>query len=171
MAAKSFVRLVGAKITRIFGVVVSAGSANDGDFPALDAAGKLDVSMMPTGVGVNTKSAVASEALAANDLVDLWNNAGTLNVRKADATIAGKLADGFVKSGVASGASALVYLAGNVITGLSGLTPGTSQYLSTTAGLRTEDVSAYVAGNVVMPVGYSLSATDMMFEPLIDITL
>jgi hypothetical protein len=102
MAAKRYIALVTGRLKQIAAIVVSAGAGNDGDLVALDATGKLDASVMPLGVGVNTRSVVASETLAAGDLVNFWNNAGTLNVRKADATAEGKEVHGFVKAGYSS---------------------------------------------------------------------
>jgi hypothetical protein len=171
MAAKKYIALVTGRLKQIAAIVVSAGAGNDGDLVALDASGKLDASVLPAGIGANTVSVVASEALAANDLVNLWNNGGTINARKADATTEGKEVHGFVKAGFASSASATVYLSGNVITGLSGLTPGARQYLGKTAGARVEDVSAYTAGNVVQKIGDAASATSLVFEPEEPITV
>lgn len=50
MAAKHFLREIGGIVTRIFGVQTSAGAANAGDIPALGEDGRLDNSMMPTGI-------------------------------------------------------------------------------------------------------------------------
>lgn len=170
MAAKRFLGLVAGRIKQIAAVVTSAGASNDGDLVALGPDGKLDASVMPAGIGVNTVSAIASEALAANDAVSLWNNAGTVNARKADATAEGKEAHGFVKSAFASAAIATVYTSGNVMTGLTGLTPGARQYLATTAGARTETPPA-TAGNVVQMLGVAASATTIAFEPEEPVTL
>lgn len=125
---------------------------------------------MPTGIGADVKTIVASEALAANDLVNVWNDGGTEKVRKADATAEGKEAAGFVKAAVSASANATVYFEGR-ITGLTGLTPGAFQYLSAaTPGLRTETAPS-AAGNVVQEVGMALSTTEMDFERQRPITL
>lgn len=170
MAAKRFLGLVAGRIKQIAAIVVSAGASNDGDLVALDASGKLDASVMPVGVGVNTVTAVASEALVAGDMINLWNNAGTINARKADATAEGKECHGFVKAAFASAASATVYTPGNILTGLTGMTPGARQYLATTAGARTETPPS-TAGNVVMMLGVAQNATTMIFEPEEPITV
>lgn len=49
------------------------------------ADGTLDPSLMPTGIGADTASIVASEALAAGDFVNVWSDVGVAKVRKADA--------------------------------------------------------------------------------------
>ena len=170
MAAKRFLASVSGRIKQIAGVVTSAGAGNDGDLVALDATGKLDASVLPAGVGQNTVSATASEALSAGDMVNLWNNASTINARKADATVEGKECHGFVKSGYSLSAMATVYISGNVVTGLTGLTPGARQYLATTAGARTETPPS-TAGNVVQMLGIAASATTIAFEPEEPITL
>ena len=139
----------------------SAGAGDSGKLPALDAAGKLDNSFMPTGIGADTSSIVSSENLAAGDLVNIWNNTGTANVRKADATVAGKEAHGFVLAAVTSPAAATVYFEGSN-TGVTGLTPG-PQFLSATAGLCTATAPS-ASGNVVQRVGFATSATNMNFQ-------
>ena len=139
----------------------SAGAEDSGKLPALDAAGRLDTSFMPTGIGADTSSIVSSENLAAGDLVNIWNNTGTANVRKADATTAGKEAHGFVLSAVTSPAAATVYFEGSN-TGVTGLTPG-PQFLATTAGLCTATAPS-AAGNVVQRVGFATSATNVNFQ-------
>lgn len=79
----------------------------------LGADGKLDVTVMPTGIGADTAVIVASEALAAGDLVNIWNDGGTAKVRKADASVAGKEAHGFVLAAVSNAANATVYFEGS----------------------------------------------------------
>ena len=123
--------------------------------------GKIDVSVLPTGVGADTAVINASEALAAGDLVNIWNNSGTANVRKADASTAGKEAHGFVLAAVASGQPATVYFEGTN-TQMTGLTPG-RQYLSTTPG-KTSATAPTGSGQVVQVVGFAVSATAMNFQ-------
>jgi hypothetical protein len=172
MAAKSFLRVVAGRITQIMGVQSSAGAANAGDIPALDDTGRLDNSMMPVGIGADTKVLPASEALSAGNVVNVWYDAGTAKARKADATAEGKEATGFVLSGVSSGADATVYFEGS-ITGLSGLTPGARYYLSAaTPGALVDAASLPAAsGNVIQYVGTATSATELSFEPSDPITL
>lgn len=132
--------------------------------------GTLDPSIMPAGIGADVKVVPASETLAANDLVNLWDDAGTVKARKADATTNGKPVHGYVKAGAAAAANASVYFEGRM-TGLAGLTVGAPQFLGKTAGLMTADVSTYVSGNVVQEIGVAVSATELDFEkqPTIEI--
>lgn len=149
--------------TRKTTVQTSAGPADEGKIPSLDASGKLDITMMPSGVGPTTFVANASENLAAGDLVNIWDDAGTVKIRKADANALGKAADGFVIATVTSGNSATAYL-GGAITGLTGLTKGAVYFLSTTAGGITTDVSGYATNDIVQCVGKAVSTTDLAFK-------
>jgi len=146
----------------------SAGAADAGKLAALDAAGKLDLTMMPTGIGPDTASILTSEALAAGDLVNVYNNAGTANVRKADATTSGKEANGFVLAAFGSAVMASVYFEGSN-TSVTGLTPG-PQFLATTAGGSTVTAPS-ASGNVVQRVGLATSATSLNFEGGVPIVL
>lgn len=167
MAAKSFLRLVAGVFTEIKGIVVSAGAGNDGDLVALDSTGRLDNSVMPVGIGADTKQITTSEALAAGDWVNLWNSTG-LKARKADATTAGKEVWGFVLAAVSSGATATVYFEGtnNQVTGQ---TVG-PVFLQTTAGTGGATAPS-AAGNIVQMLGVALSATEVNFERGTPVTL
>lgn len=160
MAAKKFLRLVAGVFTEVAATVTSAGAGSDGDLVALDSTGRLDNSVMPVGIGADTKTIAASEALAAGDWVNVWNSTGA-KVRKADATTAGKEAHGFVLAAVSSGANALVYFEGTN-TQVSGQTPG-PVYLQTTAGTGGATIPS-ASGNVVQNLGVALSATEVNFE-------
>lgn len=167
MAVKRILRRVLGAIEEYVAVVVSAGAANDGDLVALDATGKLDNSVMPVGIGKDTKVMTTSEALAAGDLVNIWNSSGA-KVRKADATAAGKEAWGFVLTSATNGGSVEVYFEGTN-TQASGLTPG-PVYLQTTPGAAGATVPS-TAGNIVQAVGIAISATEINFERGTPITL
>ena len=167
--AQKFLRLLSGVISELEGLVTSAGAGDAGKIPALDATGKLDNSLMPVGIGADSKILPASENLAAGDLVNVWNDSGTAKARKADATTAGKEANGFVLSAVTLGNNATVYFDGTD-TQLSSLTPGAVYYLATTAGGVT-DTPPSGSGNVLQRVGRALSATELTFEPGEPITL
>lgn len=169
MAAKSFLRIIAGVVTQVFGVQSSAGAANAGDIVSLDESGRIDNSMMPVGIGADTKALPASEALAAGDKINIWSDAGVARMRKADATSPGKQADGFVIAAVSSGATGTAYFEGTN-TQLSGLTPGAAYYLSTTAGGVTTTPPS-TTGQVVQYLGKALSATELSFEPAQPINL
>ncbi|WP_462382331.1 hypothetical protein [Pseudomonas sp. Marseille-QA0892] len=134
MAAKSFIRLVGGKLRQIAATVVSTGAGNGGDIVALDDTGKLDPSVMPTGIGANTNVGTASEALTAGSFVQFFTNAGALGVRKADNSN-NRPADGYVTANVANGSQATVYPLDGTNSNLTGLTPGADYWLGTAGGV------------------------------------
>ena len=138
----------------------SAGAGDAGKIVQLDSAGRLDATMMPVGIGADTASVTTSEALAAGDFVNIWNSSGA-KARKADATVAGKEAHGFVLTGVASGAQATVYFEGTN-TAVTGQTPG-NVFLSTTAG-RSAASAPTGSGNVVQCIGFATGPTTINFQ-------
>jgi len=140
----------------------SAGAGDAGKGVALDASGLIDNSMMPVGVGADTVSIEATENLSAGDLVNVYASSGA-KTRKADATTAGKEANGYVLSSVTSGANATVYLE-QKNTGVTGLTPGAQYYLSTTAGGVTATAPSG-SGNVVQSIGRASAAGVLIFQP------
>ena len=141
--------------------VVSTGVTEAGKIVGLDSNGRLDVSVMPVGIGADTNVIVASEALAAGDFVNVYDATGTPKVRKADATTAGKYANGFVLASVAQDGNATVYAEGtnNQVTGA---TAG-RVFLSTTAGGFTSTPPS-ASGNVTQSIGYAVSATAINFQ-------
>lgn len=156
MAASKFLKQVNGVLTEEAPVTSSAADK----IPALDGSGKLNMNMMPTGIGADIAVVQASENLAAGDFVNIHNSSGA-RVRKADATAAGKEAHGFVLAAVTSGQNADVYFEGsnNQVTSM---TPG-EVFLATSAGLATGTAPSS-AGNVVQKIGVAVSATVINFE-------
>lgn len=143
-------------------VGTSAGAADAGKVVNLNASGLIDTTMLSPAVGVETTDLVASEALAAGDIVNIWNDAGVAKARKADASDVSTQASGFVLSAYALNATAQVYLEGTN-TALTGLTPGTSYFLSEVAGAITATAPA-TASAIVQRVGRSHGTTKLSFE-------
>lgn len=161
--AEKYLRQNSGVLTEVEGTVTSAGASDAGKIPALDAAGKLDDTLMPVGIGTETDEITATEALSAGNFVNIYDSTGA-KCRKADATTAGKEANGFVLDAVAQDALATVYRISQTNNQLTGLTPGKKQYLATTAGGRTETPPSS-SGNVVQLLGIAKSATEMIFAP------
>jgi hypothetical protein len=138
----------------------SAGTDDANKIAATGADGRFDITLMPTSLTVQTKILPASEDIAAGKLVNVYDDSGTTKVRLADGTLSIR-ADGYVKSGVLSGANATIYLEG-IITGLSGLTPG-DVWLGE-AGAATQTPPASGSGGIAQLVGTAISATEMDFE-------
>lgn len=144
-------------------IATSAGAGSVAKVPELDAAGKLDQSFMPSGIGADTTVIVASEALAAGDFVQMWDNAGSFRVRKADGSTTGKAAEGFVIAAVASAANATVYHEGQN-NQLTGLTAGVRYYLNgtTAGGVTLTPVTG--GGKTHQYLGKAVSATVIASE-------
>ena len=148
--------------TIINSVSTSVGAGDTGKVVALDGSGKIDTSMMPTGIGADTAAIATSETLASGDLVNIWSNGGVFNVRKADATSAGAEAHGFVLAGFTHPTTATVYFEGQN-TAVTGLTPGV-QYLSSSVAGGATATPPSGSGNIVQRVGFATSATAMNFQ-------
>lgn len=165
--ADKYVAYPSGQFAEVEATVVSAGAGNAGDIPALDSTGRLSTTVMPVGIVPEVKSIVSSENLTAGNFVNIYDNTGAANVRKADNSN-GRKAHGFVLAGVTAPAAAIVYLEGTV-TGLSGLTPGAQQYLST-AGAATETAPSGT-GVTSQQIGTAISTTEISFEPQMTVTL
>lgn len=162
MAANKYLNSESGEIVQKQANDTSAGAGDAGKLVALDTAGLLSATMLPAGVGVLVKNVVTSESLAARDMVNLYNNAGTLNARKADADN-GMPVHGYVKAAVTSPAAADVYFDG-IIAGFTSLTPGARYFLSATAGAVTVTPPSG-STNLVQYIGIAISATEIEFDP------
>lgn len=162
MAGKKYLKLdtTTGRPTQQASVDASAGAGNAGDIVALDSSGRIDITMMPTGIGSSAATIVASEALSAGDLVNVYDNSGTRTIRKANATDATKPAHGFVLLSVSSSANGTVYFDGQntaiPIGTFVAADVGKMLFLNTIAGgvTITPPVSP---GNIVQPLGAIIS--------------
>ncbi len=161
MAGDKFLYNNAGTTTEKAAVQTSAGAGDAGKILALDSTGRIDATMMPVGTDIDVVTITASEALAAGDLVNVWNSSGA-KVRKADASVAGKEAHGFVLSAVLSSGAALVYFEGSN-TQVSGLTPGPQFLSASTPGLATATAPSG-SGNIVQRVGVATGATNLNTE-------
>lgn len=153
-------------LTEVTGTVTSSGAGNSGNIVALDSTGKLDVSTMPTGFGLDTVSLTASEAISAGNMVNIWRNGSIDSARNADCSN-NRLAHGFVSSSVSSSGTATVYVAGPN-SSLSGLTAGTTYYLNTAGSITS--TAPTTSGYSLQQVGVASSATTLVFDPKSAIT-
>jgi hypothetical protein len=155
-------------LTEKAAIATSAGATDAGKIVALDSAGRLDTSVMPSGIGADTEVIPASEALSAGDFVNVHNSTGP-KVRKADASTAGKEAVGFVLAAVSSGANATVYFEGRN-NQVSSVTPG-PVYLSDTVPGGFTSTPPSGTGKVVQRLGVGTTTTSINFEPQPEIVL
>jgi hypothetical protein len=160
MSTSRFLGLVNGVKTWFTAIQTSSGAADASKIAMTDATGRFSSTLMPVGIGAATQSVLASEALLAGDFVNIFDNAGTANVRKADATN-NRPAHGFVLVAVANAATATVFL-GSTNTARSGLISGSLYFLSTAGGVTTTAPSA--AGNIIQEIGVAASATSIQFD-------
>lgn len=161
-AAFQWTLAAGAGVTISGATVIAPGAWRE--WLVTNAAGGVefqDIGAGASGSAVATASLVAGENLAAGAIVNLYSNAGSCEMRNANATDATKPAHGFVLTAVAAGASGNFYTEGQIDNSLSGLTPGDPYWLDTSAGgVTTAPPSG--AGNLVQKVGIALSATELL---------
>lgn len=133
----------------------SAGPSSAGLIVALDASGQINATMLPT---TGSTTLTASEAIAAGSMINLWNNAGVINVRNADSAT-NKKAHGFVNGAIASSASGQVEVGNGDNTGVTGLTIGDEYFLSS-AGTVTATVPT-ASGSTLQKVGVAQATNQL----------
>lgn len=139
---------------------VSPGPQAVGFLAAVDpVTGQFDISFIP---GSEVCVVEASENLAAWDMISFFDDAGTIKVRKADASAHITRCMGFVAKSWTMGQQATVFGEG-IVSGQSGLDPANPVFLSTTAGL-TSQTPANGAGDIWQEVGEAFSPTQFKFE-------
>lgn len=158
--ADKYQGLVAGREKMVEGLVVSTGASDAGKIPAVGSDGKLDLTLMPNGVGPLVITGTVNEALSAGDYVNIVPTTG--NIRLADATN-DRPAHGFVKAAYAIAATATVYLRTGINDAVSGMTPGARQYLSA-SGARTETVPALPSEVIHQFLGVAKSATVMVVD-------
>jgi hypothetical protein len=166
MAAPRYINLVAGVLTQVAASETTTGGEA---IVSTGASGQLDISLMPTGIGPDTSSVLASAALTSGQLVNVYNNASVATVRPADGSTTGKEANGYVLANVLSAAMATVYHSG-LNTAVTGLTPG-KQWLSDSTPGSVVPTSPSTAGHISQQVGVAVSATALQFAPQLAITL
>jgi hypothetical protein len=168
MAGDKFLeRNVGTgRVSEVAANDVSAGAGDAGKVVALNASGEIDASMLPAGVS-NALSVVASEAIAANAIVEIHDVLGVANIRNASAdAILGQPGVGWVAAAVAALASGTVFFDGQV-GGQVGLVAGSRIYLASSSPadgtITTTPLST--TGEFHQYLGKAVSATSFQFEP------
>lgn len=161
--ANKYIKLSSGQFAEQEATVTSTGVTDAGKIVALDASGKLDNTVMPSGIGTETVSLPTSENFSAGDIVNIYSNGGVATARKADASN-GRRAHGFVLSATTSPNNASIYLEGS-ITGLSSLTPGAPYYVSGATAGAVVSTAPTTATYIVQEVGIAASTTVITFSP------
>jgi len=103
----------------------------------------------------------ATEDLLAGDFVNIYNNSGTISIRKANATDSTKPAHGFILENVSSGCDIAVYFEG-INDKFTGLTVGVKYYLDTVAGQITSTTPS-TSNNILQYLGDAINSTSIYF--------
>lgn len=165
MVDKVLQRIAG-KTQQYTPLTTSAGAGDAGKIPALNSSGKIDDTMLPDGIGDGTRSAVASESLAAGKFVNEFDDGGTWSARLADNSN-NRPATGFVKETFSASATAAIWPLDAINDELSGLTPGTVYYLGTAGGVLSTPLDATDNGNagyLDQKLGVARSATELITD-------
>jgi uncharacterized protein YaiE (UPF0345 family) len=171
MAGQGFLARVAGRTKQIFGIQTSAGAADAGKIPALDATGKFDISLLPTGIGANSVVVPASEAIGAGKFVNLWSDGGVLSMRLADNS-SGREAWGYVTSAVTLAATGTAFRLNTVNANMTGLTPGSDYWLGIAGGAIAAALDPVTdAGKLDQYLGKAKSATELVTAEFESITL
>lgn len=173
MPAKKFIGIneAGTQVERS-AIASSTGSGNAGDLVALGDDGKLNPNLFPSGIGGATQPATASEEIASGAQVNFWEDQGVTKLRNADASGGhGKRSDGYVSSAVSVDSIAAVHTDnGTIISGLTGLLPGQTYFLSPTTPGGLTLTPPTTSGHLLQIIGKALTPTTLKFEPSEGIT-
>jgi len=109
--------------------------------------------------------APATVAITYGEIVNVWDNAGNVEVQLADATDATKPGHGICNTvGTCAIGDVIEIVLPNCHVGsIGGLTGGVLYYLSTTPG-AIQNTAPAASGNIVQAVGLALTATDFYFH-------
>lgn len=162
MATNKFLTFLSNKIQLVAAIVSSAGAGDGNKIVSTDTDGKLHITVMPAGIAPDTLSVLASENLSAGEWVNVYDNAGTPNARKADANPE-RACTGYILSSVTSGNNATVYRS-DTNTGRTGLTAGVYYYLSATAGSETATAPT-ASGDIIQGLGFASTSSSISFQP------
>jgi len=151
------------KLRDIESVSETTGASDGSKLIKTDTNGKIHLSLLPIGVGADNLVVIAYEDLIAGNFVNLFSDEGVTSVRKADASVSGKEANGFTLTAVSTGANATIYFEGSN-NQMSGLTIGSRCYLSAVSAGAVVTTPPAASGNVVQYLGVAVNATTIAFE-------
>lgn len=124
--------------------------------------GMISPTLIPS---IDQTSIIAFEVIAAGALVNLFSNAGVLNMRNADNS-ANKPAHGWVQAAQVATVAGVFYSdRGAINSAVTGLTPETEYFLGAVGAYVTAaGAPAAGSGNILQYAGYALSATSMLMN-------
>lgn len=157
MADGKFTTIENGREVRKQAIDQSTGAGDANRILRTDSTGKIHSSFLPD---QDVQTIVAGEDLDAGDFVNIYDNSGVANVRKADNSN-NRPAHGYVTSAVTSGQNATVFRE-NTNASLSGLTIGARYYLGTAGDVTATPTEA--ANTLHQFLGVAHSATELNVE-------
>ena len=97
-------------------------------------------------------------------MINLYNNAGVLNARLAQADNIATMAHGVANSAGLAGARIEIYWARALLDSVGSLTLGTVYYLSPATGGAVQNVKPAVPGQIVQPIGLALTSGALLMD-------
>lgn len=166
----TFLDVDAGKIKQLRAINSNTGTANQ--IVATDSGGRININLLPTGLGVETIVLNTSEALAAGDFVTITEGSPA-TIRKAFAGATGpRPALGFVLNGYGSGVSATVYTISQRNNMVTGLNPGKDYYLSPNPGEEGKIVDTLpdaAPGSLVQYIGRADTDKAIVFSNVLTI--
>ena len=166
----TYLDLVSGKIKQTRAINSNTGNPNE--IVATDSGGRININLLPTGLGAETVVLQTTENLAAGDFVT-FTAGSPATIRKAfGGASSPRPAFGFVLSGYSTGADATVYTISQRNNMLTGLHPGNDYYLATTVGAEgtiTDSLTGPVAGNIIQYIGRADTASSIVFMNVITV--
>jgi hypothetical protein len=159
MAGNKYMTLDGGKKALIKSNNTSVGAADSGKIVSLNAAGKIDPSLL---TDQDVSNIEAFENLAAGDYVNLFLDASVIKARLADNSN-DRPAHGYIDDTVTAASNVNVFFEGSN-TNLSGLTVGARQFLGTigqTIETALDPTNAANDGDLHQLLGVAISATEI----------
>ena len=157
----------GGKFVQKEAINTSAGAGDAGKLIKTNSQGDVDETFLPDGIGIDSVTVTAAGGLAEGDIVNIYNDEGTIKARKADAGTNKYIAHGYCPEAILDAAEGTVYLTGSIIT--TGLTVG-NYYLSDTPGSKST-APPTGTGKIDQVIGWAVSTTKLRFEPQEEIEL
>lgn len=106
---------------------------------------------------------IASVGITRGQAVNLFNNAGVLNARLAQATSATTLMHGVANTTVIAGQRVEINFLRGLLDSIGGMTLGSLYYLSTVAG-AIQSARPSAAGNIIQSAGFALDSGTFALE-------
>lgn len=137
-------------------------------FTGIDAPQQIEWAQTPASSSILTGNTtrlyvLASVSINAGQIVNLFNNAGTVGARLASASSAATLGHGVATQAAGAGQYLEMQWLRSHTTSIGGLTIGSLYYLSPVAG-AVQDVAPNVVGTIQQAIGVAIGSSEMLLD-------